>query len=174
MTFAKRITESAERRASEREERFAQRCTPSRALTQGNYGVSSPPSTPLPKSEPYRDPALLEMARGRPCLLMVPAVCNHRTDTTVAAHSNSQAHGKGMGRKADDCYVVDACNACHHWLDFGKAAAAQRDMAFQLGHARQILSWRLIAMDPNEPARFRRAAQRALDRIDGITAGATA
>lgn len=120
---------------------------------------------PAPKPEAYRDPALLEMANGRPCLLMVPAVCNHRTDTTVAAHSNHQEHGKGMGRKADDCYVVDACSACHYWLDFGKAPAAQRDRAFMNGHALQVLTWRMRAMDPAEPERFRRAATRALQHL---------
>lgn len=96
---------------------------------------------------------------------MVPAVCNHRTDTTVAAHSNHGAHGKSMGRKADDCYVVEACSACHYWLDFGKASAAQKDAVFQQGHAMQVLAWRLRAMDQDEPERFRRAARRAIDQL---------
>lgn len=118
------------------------------------------------KPEPYRDAVLLDSARGRPCLLLVPAVCNHRLDTTVAAHSNHQEHGKGMGRKADDCYVVEACAACHYWLDFGKATGAAKDAAFMAGHALQVLTWRLRATDPAEPERFRQAARRALERLN--------
>jgi hypothetical protein len=166
MTFARRITEK-----KEREERFADRCVPSRALSKGSYSGTTAAADP--KSEPYRDPALLDMARDQPCMLLVPGVCNHRTDTTVAAHSNLSIHGKAGARKADDCYSVWGCAACHFWLDFGKAASAQKDMAFQLAHARQVLAWRLRAMDPNEPERFRRAARHALERL-GVTTGATA
>lgn len=120
-----------------------------------------------PKSEPYRDQALLEMARGRPCLLMVPAVCNHRLDTTAAAHSNLSVHGKAGGRKADDCYTVWACASCHiPWLDQGKAAANVKEQAFMEAHARQVLAWRLIALDQAEPERFRRAASRALEHLN--------
>jgi len=125
-----------------------------------------------PKPETYRDPALLEMARGRPCLLLVPGVCNHRIDTTVAAHSNLSIHGKAGARKADDQYSVWGCSACHYWLDFSKALANQKESAFMLAHARQVLAWRLIAMDPNEPARYRNAARWALERLNATTAGA--
>lgn len=134
-----------------------------KALVRGTYagGIAGP----TPKAEPYRDPVLLEMARNRPCLLMVPAICNHRVDTTVAAHSNLSIHGKGGARKADDCYVVEACSACHYWLDFGKAGAATKLDAFMNGHALQVLAWRLRAADMSEPERFRRAAARALERL---------
>jgi len=137
---------------------------------RGTYagGTSGEPAV---KSEPYRDPVLLEMARGRPCLLMVPAVCNHRLDTTVAAHSNSQEHGKGMGRKADDCYVVEACSACHYWIDFGKASAESKEAVFMNGHALQVLAWRLRVTDPSEPDRFRRAARRVLERLNATPIG---
>lgn len=164
MTFARRFTESREAREEARADRFAQRCTPSRALTAGTYqGATSGPDH---KTEAYRDPALLEMARNRPCLLMVPAVCNHRTDTAVACHSNSSEHGKAGHRKADDCYSVHGCSACHYWLDFGKASRQAKEAAFMAAHARMVLTWRLIAMDPAEPERFRKAAQRVLAHLN--------
>lgn len=139
-------------------------------LRRGTYAGGT--TGPAAKSEPYRDPALLEMARGRPCLLMVPAVCNHRVDTTAAAHSNLAIHGKAGGRKADDCYTVWACAACHiPWLDQGRAPAHVKEQAFMEAHARQVLAWRLIATDPSEPERFRRAARRALEQLGASPIG---
>jgi hypothetical protein len=40
-----------------------------------------------------------------------------RRDTTVAAHSNWQSEGKGVGHKSHDWATVDACSACHDELD---------------------------------------------------------
>jgi hypothetical protein len=160
------------RRIPSREERIAARQAPKppavvQSLHRGVMGGST--SSPAPKSEPYRDPILLEMARGRPCLLMVPGICNHRLDTTAAAHSNLSIHGKAGSRKADDCYSVWCCAACHiPWLDQGKASAATKERAFMEAHARQVLAWRLVATDPSEPERFRRAARRALERLNAI------
>lgn len=153
-----------------REERIEQRqarltmLTAGAGLHSGVYGGGTAGADP--KTQPYRDPVLLEMARGRPCLLMVPAICNHRLDTTVAAHSNLSIHGKAGARKADDFYAVESCRACHYWLDFGKASAATKLDAFMNGHALQVLAWRLRATDPTEPERFRRAARRALERLN--------
>jgi hypothetical protein len=115
---------------------------------------------------------ILRWARGRPCLLMVPAVCTHRVDQTVACHSNLGIHGKSLGRKADDVYTVWGCSAgCHFWLDVGKARAQDKEAAFMTAHARQVLAWRLVAMDPNEPERFRKAARRALERLNATPLG---
>jgi len=44
-------------------------------------------------------------------------VCNHDSSTVVAAHSNRQKHGKGMGQKAHDYYVAFACSNCHSAVD---------------------------------------------------------
>lgn len=136
-------------------------------LARGSYAGGT--AAPAPKTEAYRDPTLLEMARGRPCLLMIPGLCSHRVDTVVAAHSNLSVHGKGGARKADDCYSCWACAACHVWLDTSKALAAIKEVAFMNGHARQVLAWRLIAMDASEPERFRAAARRALEKLNEET-----
>jgi hypothetical protein len=122
---------------------------------------------PAPKPIAYRDPVLLEMAKDRPCLMLVPSVCNARLDTTAAAHSNWPEHGKAGARKADDCYSVWSCAACHiPWLDQGRAPGWLKRQTFMEAHARQVLAWRLIAMDRNEPERFRKAARRALEHLN--------
>lgn len=123
------------------------------------------------KRTAYRDAALLEMARGRHCLLRIPGMCVGATETTVAAHSNLLAHGKAKSRKADDCYSVFACYPCHFWLDQGAAAAVDKEAAFMAAHVRQVFAWREIAADASEPERFRKAARRALDRLNATPLG---
>lgn len=118
----------------------------------------------MPKPEPYRDRALLDMARGRPCLM--PGELHAGPETTVAAHSNHMDHGKSRGRKADDCYSVWACATCHSWYDQGSADRYEKRRAFDAALARQRLEWERIATDPQEPLRFRSAARRALDHIN--------
>lgn len=165
MTFARARTEWLERKTAEREANLRVLSIPSRAR-QGTYSGETS-GAEIAKTPRYEDKALTDMAAQRPCLLMVPATCNHRTDTTVACHSNWSEHGgKGGARKADDTYSVWGCSGCHYWLDFGKARAEDKLAAFMAAHARQVLAWRLIAMDTKEPERFRKAARRALERLE--------
>jgi hypothetical protein len=98
-----------------------------------------------PKSPRKENPALLKMAHGKPFLLRVK--CDGSpSETTVAAHSNSGRHGKGMGRKADDCYTVWACARCHTWLDSSyNATQEERQAAFEAAHKRQVKEWSKIA-----------------------------
>jgi hypothetical protein len=133
---------------------------------QATYGGAT--GEQQPKPEPKRNSALLDMARGRPCLLLVPGICNHSLDTTCACHSNLSIHGKAGARKADDCYSAWGCSACHRWLDQGSATAAQKEAAFMGAHSRQVLAWRQIASDPSEPERFRRAARWALEQLGAM------
>jgi hypothetical protein len=128
--------------------------------------ISDLPHTPIPKTELHRSRALLDMARGRPCLLRVAGVCSGRAESTVACHSNKAAHGKGGARKADDEYSVWGCFSCHGWLDQGKAPGHTKDMVFMRAHADQVLEWRRIAQDPSEKASNRLAAQWALDQLN--------
>ncbi len=122
--------------------------------------------TAFPKSPSARNPALLDLARGRYCLLRVPGACFGGTETTVSAHSNWGCHGKGMGRKAADQYSVWACGGCHAWLDQGPAPKGVKQMAFMRAHADQVLEWRYVTKDAGEPLRFRKAAQWALDLLN--------
>jgi hypothetical protein len=124
------------------------------------------------KSEPKRNPALLEMAKGRECLLCPPGMCRCTPGSTVAAHSNLLEHGKGKGRKADDCYSVWAGFEAHQWLDQGPAPASEKEAAFMKAHLRQVLEWRRVATDPSEPERFRKAARWALTALNATSIGA--
>jgi hypothetical protein len=121
-----------------------------------------------PKTAQHRNRHLLDMARGQQCLLMVPACCNHRTDTTVAAHSNWAIHGKAGARKADDQYSVWSCSSCHTWLDAGRFTKAHKQAVFMAGHLRQVLAWRQIAGDSRAPAADRNAAFWALEQLGAL------
>ena len=119
----------------------------------------------------HRNPHLLAMARDKSCQLQIFGVCNGNPRTTVAAHSNFGIHGKAKSRKADDCYVVNACSACHAWLDQGPAPKAQKEAAFMAGHLRQVLAWRVIASDSRAPAADRKAVTWALELLNASFVG---
>lgn len=123
---------------------------------------------PHPKSKAQRNSHLRDMARGMPCLLLVPGVCCHDRTTVVCCHSNLSIHGKAGARKADDHYSVWGCVACHRWLDQGPAAKAQKYSAFMAAHLRQVLEWRAIAFDTTSAPRDRNAALWALERLKSI------
>lgn len=120
-----------------------------------------------PKEPRQRNPYLLKMAQGEPCLLRVPGVCNGNSDTVVAAHSNSAKHGKGKAMKAHDFYSVFSCAACHFWLDVGAATREEKEAAFAAAFERQRKAWADIAWDEKQPAKDRNAARWALERING-------
>jgi hypothetical protein len=75
-------------------------------------------------------PELRNTARGQPCTLTVPGICNHYPATTVWCHANTLSAGKGMGIKASDPAGCFGCSACHHWLDAGPAPFAVKLAAF--------------------------------------------
>lgn len=127
----------------------------------------------IAKVDAHRNRALLDMARGRPCLLRVPGVCQGGTETTVAAHSNWACHGKAGARKADDQYSVWACAACHiGWLDQGPAPKEEKQTVFMRAHAAQVLEWARIERDPSETPRVRKAARWALEQLNSTTKAA--
>ena len=121
-----------------------------------------------PKSPPGRSQAYRDLARGKPCMLQIPYVCNRDPETTVLAHSNSQSHGKGMGLKADDAIgSVWACYACHCWVDQGDASAAVKELAWRRANERMQVALEEIAASATAKPRDREAARWALDRIRG-------
>lgn len=175
MTFGRasiedrQATYAAERaaRAKARAKRIRQQVQPSRSLHKGTMAGGT--SARDPKTEPKRNPHLLAMARGMPCLLRVPGVCSGSRDATVACHSNLSIHGKAGARKADDQYTVWGCAACHEWLDRGNATAAQKEAVFMAGHVRQVEAWRGI--DRHDPfIKDRNAARWALAELGAIPA----
>lgn len=133
--------------------------------------VISDSVTAQPKTEQHRNRRLLDLAKGKPCLLRVPGVCQGGNETTVAAHSNSSCHGKAGARKADDQYSAWGCMACHSWLDQGPAPRAQKKTVFMAAHLRQVMEWRFMATDIGIPASGRKAALWALDLLNATPVG---
>ncbi len=88
----------------------------------------------------------LDMAKGQPCKMVVPGICNGDISTTVSAHSNLCRHGHGRGIKAHDCFTADACSSCHAWLDSGPAPRDEKEAAFMAGFERTLVS-RFNALD---------------------------
>lgn len=123
------------------------------------------------KDGEQRNRALLDMAKGRPCLLDLEKFDPHDSSTTVACHSNWSVHGKGAGLKAHDFFSVWGCSACHTWLDQGSAPGAHKRPVFDSAMRKQIAEWRRISNDPKEPPKFRLAARWALDGLEGTPAG---
>lgn len=118
----------------------------------------------ISKSKPQRNPHLLRMARGRPCLLGLPG-CDGGGATTVAAHSNSMKHGKAMGRKADDCFSAWSCASCHRALDQGPASQGEKEVWFGRAHRLQVWWWQRISDDPLSKPKDIEAARWALERL---------
>lgn len=62
-----------------------------------------------------RSAKLMKGARGMPCSLRLPMICNHDPDTTVSAHL--PGIGKSHGSKVSDLHTAFACSACHAAID---------------------------------------------------------
>jgi hypothetical protein len=57
---------------------------------------------------------LRKAARGKPCQIRIPYICNGDPDTTVLAHYRLSA---GIGLKPADSQGAWACSACHDAVD---------------------------------------------------------
>jgi len=125
----------------------------------------------LPKEPRIEIPHLMLMARrpGQICLLRVPGVCPYPgmlRDDCCACHGNSSIYGKGLGRKADDCFVVRGCARCHLFIDSSyNATQEQRQDAFRAGLQRQITEWRYLLTCADTPAKDREAVALALEHL---------
>lgn len=71
------------------------------------------------RETPIRSRKLLDSAKGAPCSIRLPGICNGNPETTVWAHLNGAAFGKGMGKKAHDVLGFHACFDCHRYVDVG-------------------------------------------------------
>lgn len=67
----------------------------------------------LLKQKRHESRHLRDSARGQPCMVRLPGICNHDPATTVLAHLN----GGGMGTKKSDLFGAFCCSACHDVLD---------------------------------------------------------
>lgn len=80
-----------------------------------------------------------ESARGEECQIRLPGICNFNAETTVWAHANGSAAGKGIGMKSPDILGAYACSACHDAVD-GRTKTPRHEvrLAFWEGHARSV------------------------------------
>ena len=59
---------------------------------------------------------LRKEARGRGCMVRIPDVCNHNSETVVLCHYRL-AGVSGIGMKSPDVIGAWACSACHDAID---------------------------------------------------------
>lgn len=59
---------------------------------------------------------LRELARGKPCMIRIPGICNGNSETTVLAHVRIIGVS-GMGIKAPDIFGAWSCSSCHDYVD---------------------------------------------------------
>jgi hypothetical protein len=82
----------------------------------------------------YRNKKLLESVRKSPC-----QICAAQDGTVVAAHSNQNKDGKGMGIKAHDYRIAALCYRCHMEIDQGQSMTKQQKFeAWDDAHRRTI------------------------------------
>ena len=68
---------------------------------------------------------LTKLARGKPCMIRLPGICNRDPETTVPCHVR-MIDVSGAGLKAPDIFIAFGCAACHAVVD---------------GHARSTLTY---------------------------------
>lgn len=73
----------------------------------------------VPKEGMIRSAKVLRSAKDQPCTAQFPGICNADATTTVWAHLNGHAFGKGAWVKAHDVLGFHACYACHVYYDVG-------------------------------------------------------
>lgn len=79
--------------------------------------------TAMKKSPAAKLTKIQRSAKGQPCQVRVPGVCNFDPETTVLAHLN----GGGMSVKHLDIFAAYCCSSCHAWLDGGYVKTATRE-----------------------------------------------
>ena len=90
-----------------------------------------------------RSKKVTRSAQGQPCFLSLPGICNHNPETTVWAHLNGAAFGKGGGIKAHDIAGFPACSECHFAYDQHKTGLTDADLADVLLRA-VVNSWVML------------------------------
>jgi hypothetical protein len=92
-----------------------------------------------------RSRKILNHARGQPCLLALPG-CNCDPETTVFAHLNGGAYGKGMAQKASDIAGMFAGFECHSRYDLRQTGLTEAELNAALLKA-VIATWEVLIRD---------------------------
>jgi hypothetical protein len=78
-------------------------------------------------------------ARGQPCMIRIPGICNGNPETTVLAHYRLAGYC-GTGLKPDDQMGAWACSSCHDVVDHRKNAInGPRREGIRLMHAEGVM-----------------------------------
>ena len=81
---------------------------------------------------------LRKAARGMPCMVRIPGICNGNPETTVLAHYRLAGYcGTGI-KPDDDVFGAWACSNCHDLID-GRMRCAMTHAELRLAHAEGIL-----------------------------------
>lgn len=80
---------------------------------------------------------LRKLARGQPCMVRLPGVCNHDSATTVLAHFRLVGVS-GIGMKSPDLLAAFACSACHDAIDRRAHTDLDRDYV-RLAHLEGVV-----------------------------------
>lgn len=59
---------------------------------------------------------LRKLARGEPCEIRIPGICNGNSETTVLCHYRLIGVS-GMGMKSPDMLGAHGCSSCHAYVD---------------------------------------------------------
>ena len=86
---------------------------------------------------------ITESARGQECQVRIYGVCNRDPASTVWAHANGSAAGKGIGMKSPDILGAYACHACHDLIDRRRPLPmginrTDVELAFHQAHLRSL------------------------------------
>lgn len=79
---------------------------------------------------------LRKLAKGQPCMIRVPGVCNRDPATTVLAHYRLGGTC-GTGMKPPDMLGAWACSACHDAVD-GRVRSTWSRCELRLMHAEGV------------------------------------
>lgn len=87
-------------------------------------------------------PDLRKLARGRPCMVRLPGICNGNPETTVGAHFRMPG-ASGMGIKSPDLFIAWACSSCHDAIDRRTNTDLERDYV-RLAHLEGMVRTQLV------------------------------
>ena len=80
---------------------------------------------------------LRNAARGRGCMVRLPEVCNHNSETVILAHYR-MAGLSGVGMKPDDALGAWSCSSCHDAIDRRSHMELERDYV-RLAHLEGVM-----------------------------------
>lgn len=82
---------------------------------------------------------ITQSAKGEPCTVRIPNVCNFNPQTTVYAHLNGIRFGHGVGQKCSDLHGAYCCNDCHDVVDGRVKTGLHSKEAIKLMHLQGVI-----------------------------------